>query len=143
MSQSEALHCCSLYTPYTNATTLSPWSVLCGERSTLYSHVTRPRPARSIYIPGTCIPGTLVYKTPWTQTTVRLPHPSSRSAQFLVRHRNFVPLCARAFSRMVEASRLATGAGARRRTLAQAHPPWRKKHSLVTLRRSEWSPWFV
>lgn len=42
---------------------------------------------------------------------------------------------------MVEASELATEAGARRSTLAQAHPPLRKKSSLVTLRRSVSSPW--
>lgn len=48
------------------------------------------------------------------------------------------------FSKMVkEAPKLATRGGARRSTLAQARPSWRKKQSLVTLRRSEWIPWCV
>ena len=39
-----------------------------------------------------------------------------------------------------EASKLEMAAGARVSTLAEARPPWRKKQSLVTVRRSEWRP---
>ena len=51
-----------------------------------------------------------------------------------------MPLRASGSSSMVKAKRMATGGGARRSTLTLARPPWRKKQSLVTLRRSEWSP---
>ena len=102
----------------------------CGEHPTLATSPHHDPPHRHT-------------QAPWAQTAARLSHAASSWAQFLVRQRNFVPLRASGSSSMVKAKRMATGGGARRSTLTLARPPWRKKQSLVTLRRSEWSPWYL
>lgn len=70
-----------------------------------------------------------------------LPHPTPRRAQFSLPHNNLQQN--KQPREDSNDSNITTGGGDARRDILLECPPWRTKHGLVILRRSECSAWYL